>query len=130
MKESWLMEKIKFKKGVTLIEVIISIFLLFSLIMSFCFVIPKLNSSVYKNKDILTENMFLENSYKIFTSDPYNFKTNLRNIYDIYLIENEITNTMFQTIDISYYENNLVIGVKIFYNSEEIERWERKKVIQ
>lgn len=124
------MEKIKFKKGMTLIEVIISMFLLFSLIMSLSFIIPKLNFSVYKNKDTLTENIFLENSYKIFTSDPYNFKTNLRNIYNINLVNDVITDTMFETIDISYYENNLVIGVKIFYNNEEIEKWERKKVIQ
>lgn len=124
------MEKIKFKKGMTLIEVIISMFLLFSLIMSLSFIIPKLNFSVYKNKDTLTENIFLENSYKIFSSDPYNFKTNLRNIYNINLVNDVITDTMFETIDISYYENNLVIGVKIFYNNEEIEKWERKKVIQ
>lgn len=124
------MEKIKFKKGMTLIEVIISMFLLFSLIMSLSFIIPKLNFSVYKNKDTLTENIFLENSYKIFTSDPYNFKTNFSNIYNINLVDDVITDTMFETIDISYYENNLVIGVKIFYNNEEIEKWERKKVIQ
>ena len=78
----------------TLIEVIISMFLLFSLIMSLSFIIPKLNFGVYKNKDTLTENIFLENSYKIFTSDPYNFKTNLSNIYNINLVDDVITDTM------------------------------------
>ena len=124
------MEKIKFKKGVTLIEVIISMFLLFTIVMSFTFIIPKLNSSMYKSKQILTETVFLENSYKLFTSDPYNFKNNLFNEYNISLVENGVTNTMFQTIDIHFYESDLVIGVKIYYNKEEIERWERKKVTQ
>lgn len=124
------MEKIKFKKGITLIEVIVSMLLIFTFIFAFTFIIPKIYSNVNKSKDNLTETIFIENSYKIFTSDPCNFKNNISDVYDIKLIDDEVTKTMFKSIDIEYYENSLEIGVRIFYNNKEIEVWTRRKVVQ
>ena len=124
------MGKIKFKKGITLIEVIVSMLLIFTLIFAFTFIIPKIYSNVNKSRDNLTESIFIENSYKIFTSDPCNFKNNINTIYNINLINDEVTKTMFESIAMEYYENNLEISVKIFYNEEEIEIWKRRKVIQ
>lgn len=130
MKESYYMEKIRFKRGITLIEVIVSMMLILILSIAISFIIPRMYSGASESKETLDENIFIENSYKMFTSDPYNFKENIDEVYSISLLNNAFTPTMFENIELLFYEDDTSISVIVKYKNNEVEKWVRKKVIQ
>ena len=127
MKENLNMQTVKFKKGITLIEVLISMLLIFIVIFSFTFVMPKIYSFTKEQVISSEENIFIDNSYQIFSSNPIDFKKNLNALYNTSWIDD---NFYYHNIILKFEEDENLISVVVVYNGRDIEKWKRKKVIQ
>lgn len=73
----------KNNKGVTLLEVIVSIVILGITIVSTIQVMASNNRLVIKNERGLNSIQEIESIMEIFTSDPEKFKDNIREIYEV-----------------------------------------------
>lgn len=122
------MEKRLYKKGITLIEVIIAVLLFSILFLSNFFITTKLFEMTKDNEELLEQSLFLEQCYDLFTVDPINFKTNLSDAYGG-TWENE-TYFSIDNVDIKikHYETEEFIHIFILCNEEVKEEWVRKKV--
>ena len=88
------MGKKLYKKGITLIEVIIAVLLFSILFLSNFFITTKLFEMTKDNEELLEQSLFLEQCYDLFTVDPINFKTNLkRTIKQIKIRRHRLPNT-------------------------------------
>lgn len=123
------MEKIRFKKGVTIIEVLVSMMLIFILLLGCTFLLPKINLIITNNEENFKESIFIDNVYKLFSVDPSEFKTNMHEIYNVDWNGNHLVLNNNSQFEVTYYEDESRIIVEIILNSEVIEKWERKKVI-
>ena len=72
------MEKRKYKKGLTLIEILISIFMLGIITTFSYYVICRISEINYNNEKILVEVETIKKSYELFSVDPNNFKENIK----------------------------------------------------
>ena len=122
------MEKRLYKKGITLIEVIIAVLLFSILFLSNFFITTKLFEMTKDYEEFLEQSLFLEQCYDLFTVDPIKFKTNLRDAYGG-TWENE-TYFPIDNIDIKikHYETEEFIHIFILCYEEVKEEWVRKKV--
>lgn len=122
------MEKRRYKKGITLIEVIIAVTLFSIIFLSNFFITTKLFEMTKDNEELLEQSLFLEQCYDLFTIDPINFKTNLIDAYGGSW-ENEVYSPIiYNGIEIKHYEAEEFIHIFILKDDEVKEEWVRKKV--
>lgn len=122
------MEKRRYKKGITLIEVIIAVALFSIIFLSNFFITTKLFEMTKDNEELLEQSLFLEQCYDLFTVDPINFKANLSDAYGGSW-ENEVYSPIiYYGIKIKHYETEEFIHIFILNDDEVKEEWVRKKV--
>lgn len=95
----------KNNKGITLLEVMISIVVLGITIVSTIQVMASNNRLVIKNERGLNSINEIESIMEIFSSDPDNFKDNLTKIYDLNNIDVE-SNTITLYYSSAFIKNN------------------------
>lgn len=123
------MARRNYKNGLTLIEILVSILIVSIISLSSYYIVSRIYQINIVNDLLIDETLVIQNSYDIFYSDPTKFKKNLEMAYpgtwedDTYVLK--------QNIDVKFKieEGKKFIRVKIIKHEEEIEVWERKKVI-
>ena len=123
------MVKNKYNKGITLIEILVSIFILTLITIFSYYIIGRIYEINSKNQELLNETIIIKNTYDLFTVDPNNFKENIEVILNGYW-ENDI----FYYFDLSnlyikYVNDNYSISIYLYKEKELIEIWERKMEI-
>lgn len=123
------MRKRKFNKGFTIIEILVTVFILGCVSGATYFMILRMYEMNVKNKEILNEEIFVNNTYKIFISDPLNFDENLKLIYDVELVDDRYKISNIKELTVQVIENEEYIFVYIIKEKEVKEEWVRKKEI-
>lgn len=129
MKERLFMRKRKFKNGFTLIEILVAVFILGCVFGTIYFMILRMYEINTKNKERLDEEIFLNNTYNMFISDPINFEENLKLAYTVELFDDMYKISNLKEIMVNVIENEEYIFVYIIKEKEVIEEWIRKKEI-
>ena len=128
MKERLRMEKRLYKKGITLIEVIIALLLFGIIFFSNFFITTKLFEMTKNNEQLLEQSLFLEQCYDLFTVDPINFKSNLSEAYGGAWENETYSPKNYINLEIKHYETEEFIHIFILSDGEVKEEWVRKKV--
>lgn len=123
------MRKRKFNKGFTIIEILVTVFILGCVFGATYFMILRMYEMNVKNKELLNEEIFVNNTYKIFISDPLNFDENLKLIYDVELVDDRYKISNIKELTVQVIENEEYIFVYIIKEKEVKEEWVRKKEI-
>ena len=123
------MRKRKFNKGFTIIEILVTVFILGCVSGATYFMILRMYEMNVKNKEILNEEIFVNNTYKIFISDPLNFDENLKLIYDVELVDDRYKISNIKELTVQVIENEEYIFVYIIKEKEVKEECVRKKEI-
>ena len=123
------MRKRKFNKGFTIIEILVTVFILGCVSGATYYMILRMYEMNVKNKEILNEEIFVNNTYKIFISDPLNFDENLKLIYDVELVDDRYKISNIKELTVQVIENEEYIFVYIIKEKEVKEEWVRKKEI-
>ena len=123
------MRKRKFNKGFTIIEILVTVFILGCVSGATYFMILRMYEMNVKNKEILNEEIFVNNTFKIFISDPLNFDENLKLIYDVELVDDRYKISNIKELTVQVIENEEYIFVYIIKEKEVKEEWVRKKEI-
>lgn len=123
------MRRRKFKNGFTLIEILVAVFILGCVFGTTYFMILRMYEINTKNKEQLDEEIFLNNTYNMFISDPINFEENLKLAYTVELFDDMYKISNLKEIMVNVIENEEYIFVYIIKEKEVIEEWIRKKEI-
>ncbi len=128
MKEKLIMQKVKYKKGVTLVELLICTSILSILITSIYYFCYFYQINNIKKEQAINNLIIINECYELFSSNPASFKTNLLNYYggkwekDEYYFEKN-QELMFKAI-----EDEEGLKIEIYKKGVLIEVWHRKKV--
>lgn len=110
----------KNNKGITLLEVIVSIVMLGITIVSTIQVMATNNRVVIKNERNINSIQEVESIMEIFSSDPSNFLVNLTSIYEV----NEPSNTVYLYYSSAFIKNNdnsdTSYYLEVIYNKESL----------
>ncbi len=122
------MEKKLFKKGVTLVELLISFLILNLLVTSLYYFIVFYQKDNLKKVEIINDYVITNEIYILFSNDPTNFKKNLNEFYEGLWKEDNYYLKNFSNMYINIQENVESMNVKIYKNNEVYKQWYRKKL--
>ena len=120
----------KFKKGLSLVEVLFAIIIFSCSIFSFIYIeIHNLNLAT-KIEYKIDQTLFLDNCYELFSIDPINFKSNLQGAYKGKWVDSIYYPEIFKQYEVRHYETDEFIHIFILEEGIVLEEWVRKKVTQ
>lgn len=121
------MEK-RFKKGVTLVEILCAILIFSIAVISFIYVEMHNYKVAIKIENKLDQTLFLDNCYELFSIDPINFKTNLEEAYKGKWVNSIYYPEILTKYEVRHYETDEFIHIFILEEGKVLEEWVRKKV--
>ena len=121
------MEK-RFKKGVTLVEILCAILIFSIAVISFIYVEMQNYKIAKEIENKLDQTLFLDNCYELFSIDPINFKDNLKDAYKGKWVNSIYYPEILTKYEVRHYETNGYIHIFILEEGKVLEEWIRKKV--